>query len=239
MSYSLTVILFLVLPGNSIPDLMNNLSLARDGFPSMAVAACFAGPMFSMMVGMSSALAYGAAMNHGMLQVPVVSALQAIARCQVAAASCLQVLLLLACVLLCSGWVDALSCCLPQKQAAAVPSKSVSPLASLYVSYLVSIFNVSHSSHCWLTHACLCSVSCIGWPTAGDGWFWHCEPAQVPAGGPTGLQIQDEQEDDCHIILVLCLFQCGLWAGHCRCNQCGLAKTLVGGIGCGVGEWCE
>jgi sodium/potassium/calcium exchanger 6 len=57
--------------GNSIPDLMNNLSLARDGFPSMAVAACFAGPMFSMMVGMSSALAYGAAINHGMLHVPV------------------------------------------------------------------------------------------------------------------------------------------------------------------------
>lgn len=62
-----------LITGNSIPDLMNNLSLARDGFPSMAVAACFAGPMFGMMVGMSSALAYGAAVNHGMLQVPVVS----------------------------------------------------------------------------------------------------------------------------------------------------------------------
>lgn len=53
---------------------MNNLSLARDGFPSMAVAACFAGPMFALMVGMGGALAYGAVINHGALQIPVVSA---------------------------------------------------------------------------------------------------------------------------------------------------------------------
>lgn len=62
-----------IVAGNSVPDLMNNLSLARDGFPSMAVAACFAAPMFSMMVGMSAALAYGAAANHGVLLVPLVS----------------------------------------------------------------------------------------------------------------------------------------------------------------------
>eukprot|EP00878_Enallax_costatus_P021235 GHUV01022477.1.p2 GENE.GHUV01022477.1~~GHUV01022477.1.p2 ORF type:complete len:106 (+),score=20.09 GHUV01022477.1:370-687(+) len=72
-SHSDQHILSVVCAGNSVPDLMNNMSLARDGFPSMAVAACFAGPMFSMMVGMSAALAYGAAANHGVLHVPVVS----------------------------------------------------------------------------------------------------------------------------------------------------------------------
>jgi sodium/potassium/calcium exchanger 6 len=57
--------------GNSAPDLMNNLALARDGFPSMSVAACFASPLFTLLVGMGSALAYGCAMNHGVLAVPV------------------------------------------------------------------------------------------------------------------------------------------------------------------------
>lgn len=57
--------------GNSVPDLINNLALARDGFPSMAVAACFASPLFVLMVGIGSALAYGATLNHGVLLVPV------------------------------------------------------------------------------------------------------------------------------------------------------------------------
>jgi len=30
--------------GNSMPDLANNLSLARDGYPTMAITACFASP---------------------------------------------------------------------------------------------------------------------------------------------------------------------------------------------------
>ena len=33
-------------------------SLARDGFPSMAIAACFAGPTFSLLSGMGGALAF-------------------------------------------------------------------------------------------------------------------------------------------------------------------------------------
>ena len=45
--------------GNSVPDLINNLAMAQDGFPSMAVAACFASPIFTLLVGMGGALAYG------------------------------------------------------------------------------------------------------------------------------------------------------------------------------------
>lgn len=45
--------------GNSVPDLVNNVAMARDGFPSMAVAACFASPLFTLLVGMGGALAYG------------------------------------------------------------------------------------------------------------------------------------------------------------------------------------
>lgn len=45
--------------GNSVPDLVNNVAMARDGFPSMAVAACFASPLFTLLFGMGGALAYG------------------------------------------------------------------------------------------------------------------------------------------------------------------------------------
>lgn len=46
--------------GNSVPDLINNVAMARDGFPSMAIAACFASPLFTLLVGMGGALSYGA-----------------------------------------------------------------------------------------------------------------------------------------------------------------------------------
>lgn len=45
--------------GNSVPDLINNMAMAQDGFPSMAVAACFASPLFTLLIGMGGALAYG------------------------------------------------------------------------------------------------------------------------------------------------------------------------------------
>jgi Ca2+/Na+ antiporter len=45
--------------GNSVPDLVNNMAMAKDGFPSMAVAACFASPLFTLLVGMGGALTYG------------------------------------------------------------------------------------------------------------------------------------------------------------------------------------
>jgi solute carrier family 24 (sodium/potassium/calcium exchanger), member 6 len=39
-------LLFLAI-GNSIGDLFSNISLARQGYQQMAIAACFGGPMFS------------------------------------------------------------------------------------------------------------------------------------------------------------------------------------------------
>jgi sodium/potassium/calcium exchanger 6 len=45
--------------GNSVPDVINNTAMARDGFPSMAVAACFASPLFTLLMGMGGALTYG------------------------------------------------------------------------------------------------------------------------------------------------------------------------------------
>ncbi|GBF97359.1 Ca2+:cation antiporter family [Raphidocelis subcapitata] len=56
--------------GNSMPDLANNLSLARDGFPTMAITACFASPLFTLLVGTSTAMAYGAVASGGVLAVP-------------------------------------------------------------------------------------------------------------------------------------------------------------------------
>jgi hypothetical protein len=56
--------------GNSAPDLVGDVALARDGFPSMAIAACFAGPTFSLLSGMGGALAFGAAKHGGSLVLP-------------------------------------------------------------------------------------------------------------------------------------------------------------------------
>jgi Ca2+/Na+ antiporter len=56
--------------GNSAPDLVGDVSLARDGFPTMAVAACFASPLFSLLAGMAGSLALGAARSGGTLFLP-------------------------------------------------------------------------------------------------------------------------------------------------------------------------
>jgi sodium/potassium/calcium exchanger 6 len=57
--------------GNSVPDLLNNTAMARDGFPSMAVAACFASPLFTLLVGMGGALVYGSLLHNRVLAIPV------------------------------------------------------------------------------------------------------------------------------------------------------------------------
>jgi sodium/potassium/calcium exchanger 6 len=43
--------------GNSMGDLASDVVIARGGQPTMAVAACFSGPLFNMMVGLGSAFA--------------------------------------------------------------------------------------------------------------------------------------------------------------------------------------
>ncbi|WOL16185.1 hypothetical protein Cni_G24967 [Canna indica] len=42
--------------GNSIGDLVADVALARAGQPAMAMAGCFAGPMFNMLVGLGTAM---------------------------------------------------------------------------------------------------------------------------------------------------------------------------------------
>ena len=47
--------------GNSMGDLASDVVIARGGQPTMAVAACFSGPLFNMMVGLGSAFAMATA----------------------------------------------------------------------------------------------------------------------------------------------------------------------------------
>ena len=42
--------------GNSVGDLVADVSLAKAGQPAMAMAGCFAGPMFNMLVGLGMAM---------------------------------------------------------------------------------------------------------------------------------------------------------------------------------------
>ncbi|TMW63302.1 hypothetical protein Poli38472_002243 [Pythium oligandrum] len=49
--------------GNSVGDLVSNTAIARDGFPTMAFAGCFAGPMFNLLVGIGLALTIAIATN--------------------------------------------------------------------------------------------------------------------------------------------------------------------------------
>ncbi|GLD93044.1 hypothetical protein PINS_up001636 [Pythium insidiosum] len=50
--------------GNSVGDLVSNTAIARDGFPTMAFAGCFAGPMFNLLVGLGLAVTI-AIVSHG------------------------------------------------------------------------------------------------------------------------------------------------------------------------------
>lgn len=42
--------------GNSVGDLVADVAVAKAGQPAMAMAGCFAGPMFNMLVGLGMAL---------------------------------------------------------------------------------------------------------------------------------------------------------------------------------------
>lgn len=42
--------------GNSVGDLVADVALAKAGHPALAMAGCFAGPMFNMLVGLGTAL---------------------------------------------------------------------------------------------------------------------------------------------------------------------------------------
>jgi sodium/potassium/calcium exchanger 6 len=40
--------------GNSMPDLSGNVTMARKGLSNMAITACFAGPVFNILVGLGA-----------------------------------------------------------------------------------------------------------------------------------------------------------------------------------------
>ncbi|EFJ46589.1 Ca2+/H+ antiporter, cation antiporter, membrane protein [Volvox carteri f. nagariensis] len=54
--------------GNSVSDLVSNITLAKDGLPSMAITACFASPMFVLLAGLVTSLTY--ATRHGTMELP-------------------------------------------------------------------------------------------------------------------------------------------------------------------------
>jgi sodium/potassium/calcium exchanger 6 len=37
--------------GNSLSDTVSNMTMARDGYPTMAITACFASPLFILLAG--------------------------------------------------------------------------------------------------------------------------------------------------------------------------------------------
>jgi sodium/potassium/calcium exchanger 6 len=47
--------------GNSIGDLVSNVTMSRRGFPTMSIAACFAGPLMNILLtmGISGLLNWG------------------------------------------------------------------------------------------------------------------------------------------------------------------------------------
>lgn len=44
--------------GNSVGDLITNVSVARAGFPQMAIAGCFGGPVFNILLGLGVPMGY-------------------------------------------------------------------------------------------------------------------------------------------------------------------------------------
>lgn len=44
--------------GNSVGDLITNVSVARAGFPQMAIAGCFGGPVFNILLGLGVPMTY-------------------------------------------------------------------------------------------------------------------------------------------------------------------------------------
>ena len=42
--------------GNSLGDLISNVAVARDGFAEMAIAGCYGGPVFNLLVGLGASL---------------------------------------------------------------------------------------------------------------------------------------------------------------------------------------
>ncbi|XP_072047899.1 mitochondrial sodium/calcium exchanger protein-like [Amphiura filiformis] len=55
--------------GNSIGDLVSDITVAKQGFPRMAIAACFGGPLFNMLLGIGISCTIAAIRNDGVFHV--------------------------------------------------------------------------------------------------------------------------------------------------------------------------
>lgn len=50
--------------GNSVGDFFTNIAVAREGYGAMALAGCYAGPVFNILVGYGTSLLYAASMAY-------------------------------------------------------------------------------------------------------------------------------------------------------------------------------
>jgi len=53
--------------GNCIGDMVSDVVVAKQGFPGMAIAACFGGPLFNLLVGLGIALTFGCISKYPMV----------------------------------------------------------------------------------------------------------------------------------------------------------------------------
>ncbi|XP_022081615.1 mitochondrial sodium/calcium exchanger protein-like [Acanthaster planci] len=54
--------------GNCIGDLVNDIAMAKQGAPNMAISACFGGPIFNMLIGIGVATTIATAQNGGIFK---------------------------------------------------------------------------------------------------------------------------------------------------------------------------
>ena len=56
--------------GNSVGDMSTNMAMARKGLANMAMTACYAGPVFNLLVGTSAVLCLFPASLFALFQMP-------------------------------------------------------------------------------------------------------------------------------------------------------------------------
>ena len=69
--------------GISVGDLASDAAVARSGRPTMAVAACFGGPMFNLLVGLATGLVAATASRGTVRGIRLENEIIVLATCQV------------------------------------------------------------------------------------------------------------------------------------------------------------
>lgn len=57
--------------GNSIGDLIADISMARQGYPRMGISACFGGPLFNMLIGLGIPFSFACAEHGGVFHLKI------------------------------------------------------------------------------------------------------------------------------------------------------------------------